>query len=71
MSDFSNITEIINQHNQLNDINAELVKGQLKRLKSEKGSTKVSVLYLNIMQETKNMILDGLKLVKAQRDFVN
>ena len=42
----------------------------LKRIKKEKGSTKVNLLYLNILQETKNLIVDIIKLVKAQRDFV-
>lgn len=45
-------------------------KEQLKRIKNEKASTKGSLLYLNILHETQNMLLHLINLLKAQRDFV-
>jgi len=45
-------------------------KEQLKRIKKEKASTKGSLLYLNILHETQNMMLHLVNLLKAQRDFV-
>nr|WP_319398502.1 inorganic phosphate transporter [uncultured Carboxylicivirga sp.] len=46
-------------------------KAQLKRIKNEKAGTKVSLLYLNILHETQNLMLHMVNLVKAQRDFVD
>jgi len=46
-------------------------KAQLKRIKNEKAGTKVSLLYLNIMHETQNLLLHLINLTKAQRDFVD
>lgn len=46
-------------------------KAQLKRIKNDKAGTKVSMLYLNILHETQNMLLHLINLAKAQRDFVD
>ena len=45
-------------------------KAQIKRIKNQEVGTKNSMLYMNILSETKNMLLYGLNMVKAQRDFV-
>ncbi len=46
-------------------------KGQLKRIKkNEAGTTKSSLLYLDILNETKNIVLYSVSLIKAQRDFI-
>jgi phosphate/sulfate permease len=47
-----------------------LRKKQLKRIKKEKEGTRISLLYLNILHETQNMLLHMGNLLKAQRDFV-
>ncbi|WP_282037385.1 inorganic phosphate transporter [Saccharicrinis aurantiacus] len=49
----------------------EMRKKQLKRIRKEKSGTKNSMLYLNILHETQNMILHVNNLVKSQRDLVN
>lgn len=49
----------------------KLNKTQLKRLKASEVGTKNSVLYLNILNETKNMVLQLVNLYKSQRDFVD
>ncbi len=46
-------------------------KEQLKRIKNDKASTKGSMLYLNILHETQNLLLHLINLLKAQRDFVS
>ena len=46
-------------------------KKQLKRIKNEKAGTKVSLLYLNALHETQNLMLHLVNLVKAQRDFID
>ncbi|TLX72434.1 phosphate permease [Labilibacter sediminis] len=49
----------------------ELRKKQLKRIKKEKTSTQTSMLYLNLLHETQNLILHIGNLTKSQRDFVH
>jgi phosphate/sulfate permease len=46
-----------------------LQRNQLKRIKRKEVSTRNSVLYLNILNETKNLILFTVSLVKANRNF--
>ena len=53
----------------LEDINL-IMKRQLKRIKKKEVGTKNSVLYLNTLSETKNLLLYCVNLLKAQRDFV-
>ena len=45
-------------------------KQQLKRIKNLESGTKNSTLYLNTMNETKNLLLFTVNLIKAQRDFL-
>jgi phosphate/sulfate permease len=47
-----------------------LRKKQLRRIKKDKAGTRVSLLYLNVLHETQNMLLHLGNLLKAQRDFV-
>ena len=46
-----------------------LKRKQLKRIKRQEVSTGNSMLYLNILTETKNLILFTMNLVKANRSF--
>ncbi len=46
-------------------------KKQLKRIKNDKVGTKNSLLYLNILHETQNLLLHLVNIVKSQRDFVD
>ncbi len=46
-----------------------LQRKQLKRIKRQEVSTRNSVLYLNILNETKNLTLFAVSLVKANRNF--
>ena len=50
---------------------AEAIKNQVRRLKEEKMSTKASVLYLNILNETKTMVLQARNLIKSQGYFLS
>ncbi len=47
----------------------DLRKKQLRRIKKEKSSTHTSMLYLNFLHETQNLILHLGNVLKAQRDF--
>ncbi len=45
-------------------------KAQVKRIKNHEAGTKNSLLYLNILAETKNLTLFMVNLLKSHRDFV-
>lgn len=59
---------ILMQHDTLNAI-ASKNKKQIKRIKREEVGTKNSLLYLAILSETKNLLLNAINLLKSQRDF--
>ena len=45
-------------------------KKQIKRIKQNEAGTRNSILYLAIINETKNIMLHTVNLLKAQRDFI-
>ncbi len=45
-------------------------KKQIKRIKANEAGTRNSVLYLGILNETKNFLLDTINLLKSHRDFI-
>ena len=45
-------------------------KKQIKRIKGKDVSTRNSLLFFNVIKETKNLILHSINLIKSQRDFV-
>lgn len=80
---FTHINAIINDRNYLSE-NIDSVleeqegllksikkfrKEQIKRIKAEKVGTRNSVLFLGVLNETKNLILYAGNLLKASRDF--
>lgn len=46
-------------------------KNEVKRIKKEAGSTRNSLLFMTVLQETKNLCLFSFNLYKSQRDFVS
>ncbi len=48
---------------------AKMRKTHLKRIKSDSIGTRVSMLYLDILSETKNLVLHTINLLKSSRDF--
>jgi phosphate/sulfate permease len=46
-----------------------LQRKQLKRIKKQEVSTRNSVLYLNILTETKSLVLFSVSLIKSDRNF--
>ena len=50
---------------------ARINKKQFKRLKNAKAGTKNSILFLNLISESKQMILQAVNLYKSHRDFIN
>lgn len=69
-ADYDKLDDIFeDQSDLLNNLN-KISNRQLKRIKKKDVGTKNSVLYLNTLNETKNLILFCVNLLKAQRDFV-
>ena len=67
---FSESNKIINDQAVLLEQLKNFRKIQLKRIKKDRSGTKISMLYLNVLHETQNMMLHLVNLLKAQRDFV-
>ena len=60
---------IINQQELLSYI-GDLNRTQLKRIKKGEAGTKNGLLYLGVLSETKNLLLQTINLLKAERDFI-
>jgi phosphate/sulfate permease len=69
-NDFDRMAGITAEQQKLLTFVYDLRKKQLKRIKSEIVGTRNSNLYINILQESKNLILFALNLLKSQRDFM-
>jgi Na+/phosphate symporter len=48
---------------------SKMRKNHLKRIKTDNVGTRVSLLYLDILNETKNLVLYMMNLAKTSRDF--
>lgn len=69
-NDFSQLDRVLAMRDDLFDLIAQAIKNQLRRIQTNSTSTKASVLYLTILTETKNMILQSRNLLKSQKYFV-
>jgi Na+/phosphate symporter len=67
---FDDLDELIDKRNRLVNNLKELEKAHIKRIKSNTVSTRNSILYFNIIAETKSLLLNLINVVKAQRDFI-
>lgn len=70
-NNFDKMDVAIAHKEELFDELAEIVKRQLRRIKNKETSTRSSMLYLDILNETKSMILQAMNLLKSQNYFVN
>ncbi|MBN1157968.1 MAG: inorganic phosphate transporter [Bacteroidales bacterium] len=66
---FENIDKLYSQMYDLINSLSRIRKNHIKRIKGDGISTRVSMLYLDILAETKNLILYSINLVKTSRDF--
>ncbi|HAN19401.1 MAG: phosphate permease [Bacteroidetes bacterium GWC2_33_15] len=70
-NDFENIPDLIEKQQLILDKLTVCRKKQVKRIKHQESGTRISILYLGILNEIKNFLLQSINLVKAQRDFVD
>ncbi len=70
LGDFSDIDRVLSMRDKLFEIIGSAIKHELERINNRDANTKASMLYLTILNETKNMILQSRNLLKSQRHFV-
>ena len=70
-NDFSDLDLVLEMRDRLFDTIVGAIKNQLRRINSDpSGSTRASVLYLTILNETKTMVLQARNLLKSQHYFL-
>lgn len=68
-NDYHRIDDYINESVTLTTQLTALKKGELKRIQGQSGSTKVSMVYLNMVQEAQNVVSFTANLLKVSRKF--
>lgn len=68
--DFSEIDMVLELRDRLFESIADAIKSELGRINAKESNTKASLLYLTILTETKNMVLQSRNLLKSQRYFL-
>ena len=68
--DFTQIDSTLQKRDELFEVLAEAIKRQVKRVMDNNSSTRSSMLYLEIINETKNMVLQSRNLLKSQKGFI-
>jgi Na+/phosphate symporter len=66
---FENIDSLREQMAKLLDELSAIRKAHIKRIKISNTSTRVSMLYLDILAETKSLVLYTINIVKTSYDF--
>jgi len=69
--DYSKIDQTLHLRDSLFEEFAQVIKRQIARIKTGDTSTRTSMLYLDIISETKTMVLQSRNLLKAQKHFVS
>ncbi len=69
-NDFDDIESVMRMRDRLFEKMDEAVRQQLRRIKSKRATTKNSMLYLNILNETKTMVLQSRNILKSQKYFI-
>jgi phosphate/sulfate permease len=68
--EFDKIDAIVSEQQALVEIVSKARKAQIKRIKGEETKTRNSMLYLNIIHESKSVALHAVNALKSYRDFV-
>jgi len=69
-SDFSEFERILAKRDNIFDLFVENIKSQIKRVKDKESSIRNSILFLDIVNETKTMLLQSRNMMRAQRLFL-
>lgn len=68
---YNDLDQLILRQQELLQLIAEARKNQVKRLKERELHTRASLLYFDMLAETKNLLLYSINLLKSQRDFIS
>lgn len=68
--DYTTVAAVVNKQQSILDEINTIRKKQVKRIKVGETGTRNSILYLGILNEVKNIMLQTVNLLKAQRDFI-
>jgi len=69
-TDYSNFETVLAKRDNIFDIFVENIKAQIRRVKEKESSTRNSILFLDIVNETKTMLLQSRNMMRAQRQFM-
>jgi len=69
-SDFSDFEQILAKRDSIFDLFVENIKSQIRRVKDKESTTRNSMLFIDLVGETKTMVLQARNMMKAQRLFL-
>jgi len=69
--DFSKLDELIEKQSKILKYIDTSRKKQVKRIKANEVGTRNSMLFLGLLSEGKNLVLQSINVIKAQRDFTD
>ena len=67
--DYSKFNKVTNLRDFILELNPKLTKRQIKRVKEGVSSTRNSILFLNLVNESKILTLQSGNLIKSHRNF--
>ena len=67
--DYSKFSVVTQLRDDILEMCAKLTKKQIRRVKMRENSTRNSILFMNILNETKNIALQSVNLMKSQRNM--
>ncbi len=67
---YNNIDDVLLQQQEMLEIIKQMRINQVKRLRDSDIHTRPSLLFMDILAETKNLLLYSINLLKSQRDFI-
>ncbi len=68
---FSDLEMVLSRRDNLFMSISEAMKQELNRINTSQSGTKASMLYITILNETKNMVLQSRNLLKSQQYYLN
>jgi len=64
------LDKLIKEQQDILELIVKIKKKHIKLLKTESFSTRSSLMYLNLLAESKNLVLYSVNMVKSHRDFI-
>ena len=68
-NNYEGMPGLVSEASRLHNALTQLKKEELKRIQGQSGSTKVSMVYLNMLQETTNVVNFSCNLIKVSKKF--